>query len=503
MANNSYNGNPLITGQYYKHSYTKSQIKEFVKCMNDPVYFIENYIKILTLDNGIQPFKLWPYQKTMLDNYYNHQFSITVTARQMGKSVTVAASILHHAIFNQDWRIAILANKSDNAKTILAIIKDMYERLPKWLQQGVAEWNKYSVILGNGTEIIAAATTSSSIRGKSINLLYLDEFAFVSNDIEFYTATYPVISGGNTSKVIITSTPNGMNLFYKLYSHAEQNLNEYKPLKVTWDAHPHRDTAWKEKTIRNIGLQQFRQEYEVAFVGSDNTLVVGDIIERLPTKVPIHRDDNFKVFESPDPNKKYVCTVDPGEGTGNDNSAISMFDVTTRPFKLVCSYASNTVTPGEFAYVAHTLSLKYNRSYLIVENNAIGALVCRELWITYENEGLLTLDSKEGLTFSSVSFGIRQTKRTKRLGCQVLKLLIETNDLIINDEDYIEELSTFAKLGNTGSYAAIKGKKDDRVMTLVLFAWYTQTEFFKEETEINVIYDEGDGSYFDYPAFYQ
>lgn len=505
--NNSYNGNPLVVGQHYTHNYTSHEISEFAKCYNDPIYFIETYIKIITLDKGIQPFSLWDYQKKMVNNYYNNQFSISLTARQMGKSVTVAAVILHHALFNEDWKVAILANKSEQAKTILGIIKNMYERLPKWLQQGVAEWNKYSVELGNGTKIFAAATTSDSIRGQSINFLYLDEFAFVSNDVEFYTSTYPVITGGNSSKVIITSTPNGLNLFHKLYSQAERKLNEFIPLKVLWNEHPHRDAAWKQKTINNIGLAQFRVEFECMFLGSGGTLIDGEVIERMVGFQPlvISDDSTSKMFKPPVPGHRYVVTVDSAEGTGNDNSSISIFDATVRPFELVFSFANNNIKPGDFAYKIHIFSLKYNNAYILVENNSIGALVCRELWQTYENEGLLSTDNKEAVTFSSINYGVRTTKRTKKTGCRVLKLLIEGEELIIPDDDYIDEISTFAKIGKTDTYAAIRGKKDDRVMTLVLFAWYTQTEFFKEDSSINIITSEsqGDDDFFELPAFYQ
>ena len=478
------------------------QVLEFEKCINSPTYFIETYVKILTLDDGIQPFKLWDYQHDMVNNYYNNQFSISLTARQMGKSVVVAGVILHHALFNNDWRIAILANKGDHAKTILSIVKDMYERLPKWLQQGVVEWNKFSITLGNGTEVIAAATTSASIRGKSINLLYLDEFAFVTNDVEFYTSTYPVISGGNTAKVIITSTPNGMNLFHKLYTQAEQNRNEFTPLKILWDRHPHRTEEWRLKTIRNIGIAQFRQEFLCAFIGSGNTLIEGETLEYLVSQTPIHEMNGMSVFEKPIDNHQYVVTVDPAEGTGNDYSAISVIDTTTRRFKVVCTYANNTIKPGDFSFIVHKLSLRYNKAYLIVENNSIGSMVCRELWHTYENEGLLSTDGRDGITYSSNTFGVRQTKRTKRVGCRVLKLLIESGDLQTPDEQQIAELTTFSKQGNSGTYAAIRGKHDDRVMTLVLFAWFSQTEFFVNDTDINVISGENDESIFDYPAFY-
>lgn len=507
MQKGSYNGNTLVANQNYTHQYTQFELTEFSKCLNDPKYFIETYVKIITLDKGIQPFLLWSYQHKMIDNYYNNQFCISLTARQMGKSVTVAAVILHHALFNEDWKIAILANKSEQAKSILGIIKNMYEQLPKWLQQGVAEWNKYSVELGNGTKIFAAATTSDSIRGQSINFLYLDEFAFVANDVEFYTSTYPVITGGNSSKVIITSTPNGLNLFHKLYSQAERKLNEFVPLKVLWSEHPHRDAAWKQKTINNIGLAQFRVEFECLFLGSGGTLIDGEVIERLISAEPQHISKNgslIKMFKPPEPGHRYVITVDSAEGTGNDNSSISVFDTNSRPFELVFTFVDNNIKPGDFAYRVHELSLKYNHAYIVVENNSVGALVCRELWHTYENEGLLSTDNKDNVTFSSIDFGIRTTKRTKKTGCRVLKLLVESGDLIINDEDYIDEISTFARIGKTDTYAAIRGKKDDRVMTLVLFAWYTQTEFFKEDSSINVI-TSGDNTedFFNMPAFYQ
>lgn len=487
----AYKGNTSITGERYVHSYIPEEVIEFHKCFNDPDYFIRKYVKIVTLDNGIQPFELYDFQGNMIEKAHNNRFSVFLTARQMGKTTTIGGYLLHAGLFNSNYVIGILANKGSQSKEVLSRIKEMYERLPKFLQQGVAEWNKYSVILGNGTEIFAAATSSSSIRGKSVNILYLDEFGFVPNADEFWTSTYPVITGGKTTKVIITSTPNGLNLFHKIFSGAVKGRNGFVYLEVLWHHHPDRDERWKEETISKIGAQKFAQEYECKFIGSGGTLIDGETIARLVADIPVYEtDDGFmRVYKAPEAAKRYVVIADSAEGTGNDESAITIIDVGVKPMKVVLTYANNKIKPIDFAQLIHTLGRRYNDAYLLVESNSIGNLVCNELWNKFENEGLLTTDDKGNIIFSGVKYGIRTTSKTKRTGAQLVKMLVESGDIDVSDERIIEQMQTFVRVGVTNSYAGAPGKKDDLMMTLLIFAWFSGTDFFKDDSGIDVIDD--------------
>lgn len=493
MTIHFYKNNQMIASSDYVHKYSKHELEEFNKCFNDVTYFIETYVKIVTLDNGLQSFTLYDYQHEMIETYSKNRFSISMTGRQMGKTTTAAAFLLHAALFNLNYTIAILANKGAQAKAILDMVKNMYELLPKFLQQGVSEWNKFSVELGNGSKIFAAASSSSSIRGRSINLLYLDEFAFIQNEIEFYTSTYPVVIAGKTTKVIITSTPNGLNLFYKIFTDAVNGRNDFKPFIAKWDRHPDRDAEFKRQTIANTSAQQFSQEHDCSFAGSGGTLIEGAILEIIPTINPIHEYDSYKFYEKPKEDHVYIVVVDPAEGTGNDNSVILVIDTSVRPFVIVAEYANNTNNPYNIAGLAVNLAKEYNEAYLIVEKNSIGSLVCNEIWYTYEYSNMLSLNHRNEVDFSGSVLGVRTTRTTKRAGCRLLKIIIENKDLVINSYDILHELSTFIKVGET--YKAEEGKKDDRVMALVIFAWFTQTDFFKSEFELNILNDNSQELY--------
>ena len=430
-------------------------------------------------------FNPYPYQEKLLNLYNDNRFAIAKCMRQCGKTTTVAAFLLHQSIFNTNYRIAILANKGDTAREILDRLKKMFEELPPFLQPGVVEWNKGSIELANGTKIISAATSSSSIRGQSMNIVYLDEFAFIQNDIEFFTSTYPVITSGKTTKVIITSTPNGMNLFYKIWQDAINGNNSFVPLSLTWHDHPLRDEAWKQETLRNISELQFRQEFECEFQGSMNTLISGAALQRLTHTAPINEDRWLNVYESPKEGHNYIASVDVSEGLGGDYSVCTIVDITEQPYRQVLVYRNNTIAPIPFTETVYDIVTKYNRAFTIIENNSIGKIVADSLYYDYEYEELLFSKADDGGTrVGGNSVGLRQTSRTKSVGCSTLKSLIEQNVLIIQDFDTISELATFIKRGN--SYGAENGHNDDVVMTLVNFAWLTSQNYFEELTDINI-----------------
>lgn len=490
--NIGYNGNSFVKKAGVEHSFTKDQLEEYVRCSEDIVYFVKNYCKIITLDHGLQYFDPFPYQEKMLKVFSQERFVINLLPRQMGKSTVVAAYLLHYAIFTPDKSVGILANKAATSREILSRIQRMYENLPLWLQPGVKEWNKGSMVLGNGSWLMAAATSSDSIRGFSFNVIYLDEFAHVDQQVEFWESTYPVVSSGNTSKVLITSTPNGLDLFYKIYTEAEDGKNNFYPIKVNWWEHPARDDEWKRITLSNIGLEQFKQEYENAFLGSSGTLIDGEKLAQLVIKEPIVEKDKIKQYVRPEEGHIYVCIVDVSRGKGLDYSAFQIMDITSMPYRQVCTFRDNTITPIDYAEIIYRMAKIYNEAYILIEVNDIGEQVSDVLHYDFEVETILYTESAgragkriSGGFGSNVDKGIRTTKSVKAIGCNMVKMLIEQDQLIVSDFQTIQELSTFSRKGV--SYEAEPGCYDDMVMCLVLFGWLSDQGFFRDLTDINTL----------------
>jgi hypothetical protein len=489
-----YLGNVNLKRKGTPVEFTQEMIHEFVKCSQDPVYFAEKYIQIVHVDHGLIPIRLYDYQKTIIDTITNHRRMAVNTSRQAGKTTTAVAVILHYVLFNDHKTVALLANKGDAAREILDRIKIAYEALPKWLQQGVIEWNKGSVEFENGCKIIAGATSSSAIRGKSISFLYIDETAFVENWDEFFASVFPTISSGNTTKILFTSTPNGLNHFYKTCEGAREGRNGYQFLEVMWYDVPGRDEKWKEETLQAMDhdYQKFAQEFECQFLGSSGTLIEGNKLKALVFRDPILERENLRVFENPDPKKTYIVIVDVSRGKGLDYSAFQVIDVTQMPYRQVATFRDNMISPIDYAEVLHSVIKRFNEAYTLIEINDIGEQVSEILHFDYEVETLLFTESagRSGKRISggfgrNVDKGIRTTKSVKAIGCNMLKLMVEQDQLIINDFFTINELSTFSRKGT--SYEAESGCHDDLVMGLVLFGWLTDQTFFKEVTDINTM----------------
>jgi hypothetical protein len=343
----SYQNNPNLPNEQYRHSFTQKELDEYLKCADDPVYFARKYIKIINVDRGLIPFEMWDFQERMLQTFHDNRFSICKLPRQVGKSTTSVAYILHQVLFNENFVVAILANRAPTARELLGKLKLAFEYLPMFLKQGIKEWNKGSIYLANGSRVLADSTSGSSVRGFSFNLIFLDEFAFVPNNIaeDFFNSTYPTISSGKTSKVVIVSTPNGMNLFYKMWTKAVEKTSTYMPIEIHWSMVPGRDEAWAQETIRNTSQRQFDQEFGCEFLGSSNTLINGAKLASLHWKEPIRRMECMEVFEEPIPKHTYVLTVDVAEGQGLDYSAFSIFDVTEIPYRQVAKYRNNEISP--------------------------------------------------------------------------------------------------------------------------------------------------------------
>ena len=476
----SYNGNSRVKRDGVEHSFTQEEIIEYSKCAMDVIYFTEKYIKIVSIDEGLVDFKLYDFQREMMQHFNDNRFSIAKLPRQAGKSVLSCAFLLHYAIFHPEKTVAILANKGAIAREMLARITLMLENLPFFLQPGCKTLNKGNIIFANNSEILAASTSSSSIRGLSINCLFLDEFAFVHNSEEFYTSTYPVISSGKNSKVIITSTPNGINnMFYKIWEAATKGESGFQPFEAKWSDVPGRDEEWKKATIANTSAEQFKQEFETAFVGTSNTLVDTNAILGIQSCNPIGVRYNVKIYEEAIEGHEYVALVDVSKGRGQDYSTINVIDISTTPFKQVAVYRDNMISPLMFPSIISRCGKLYNEALLIVENNDAGIVVCNALYYEEEYENFFVTSSVK-----SNGLGVTMSAKVKRIGCSNLKDLIEQGKLTIVDSQTIIELVAFGPRGS--SYEGLNGEHDDLVMNLVLFAWYVSTDFFSEISDINL-----------------
>ena len=488
-----YNNNPNLPREDWKHAFTQQEIDEFIKCADDPVYFACKYMRIINVDRGLMPFEMWDFQKEMLETFHENRFSICKLPRQVGKTTTSVAFLLHYILFNQNVNVAILANKSSTAREIMGRLQLAFEYLPKFLQQGVKEWNKGSLELANGSRAQADSTSGSSIRGRSFNVIFLDEFAFVPNNIAeaFFMSTYPTISSGKTTKVIIVSTPNGLNLFYRMWSEAIEKRSDYIPIEIHWSMVPGRTEEWKEQTIRNTSADQFRQEFECEFIGSTNTLIHPVKLRSLVWHNPIHIEGNLRVHKRPEPKRTYCMTVDVAEGQGLDYSAFSIIDVTEIPYRLVATYRDNKISPMLFPTIIVQTAKIYNEAFILVEINSIGLQVSDTIHhdFAYENLIKIEMKGKQGQQQTpgfkkKIAFGLKTTKQTKMIGCTNLKTLVESDKLLINDEQTIMELTTFS--ADKQSFKAEEGNNDDLAMTLVHFGWLTGQRYFKENIQNDI-----------------
>jgi hypothetical protein len=484
----SYRDNPLLKRVGVKVEYTKEQFDEYVKCAQDPIYFTK-YMNIITLDEGLVPFNMYDFQKDMISTFHDNRFSIVKCPRQVGKTTTAVAYLLWTVLFKDSQSIAVLANRGETARAILGKLQLAYENLPIWMQQGVVEWNKGRIELENGSVIIASSTSGSAARSGSFNIVFLDEFAFVPSNIayDFITSVYPVITAGTKTKIIIVSTPNGMNLFYKLWTDAVNKKNNYVPFEIHWSMVPGRDETWKEETIKNTSEHQFRQEFETEFLGSSNTLISAQKLQQLVYQEAIAEHDKVKIYKPPVRDDKphiYGMFVDVSEGKGLDSSTFSIIDMTTMPYEQVATYKSSSISTLLFPTVIYNAARMYNDAYVLVEINntpQIADILHQDL--EYENLFKVFTGNKKPQQLSAgfargIQLGLKMSTQVKRIGCSNLKTLVEGNKLVINDFDTISELTTF--VASKTSFAAESDANDDMVMGLVTFAWATTQVLFRE-----------------------
>ena len=489
-----YLGNPRLKKAGVKLDYTEEQIQELVRCSKDIEYFCKTYMKIVNIDEGVVNLDLYDFQLDIMKSVVHNRFSICKMPRQSGKTTTMVAVILWFILFNESFNCAILANKASTAREILSRLQMAYEWLPHWLQQGLVEWNKGSLELENGSKVLASSTSSSAIRGGSFSLVYLDEFAFVDSQLqeEFFASVYPTISSGKTSRVMITSTPKGMNLFYKLWVDAEEKRNEYIPIEVHWSEVPGRDDAWKEQTIKNTSEAQFNTEFECQFLGSIDTLIAPAKLRTLAYRQPMQSNAGLDVHVKPEEGHTYMLTADVSRGTSNDYSAYVVVDVSEIPYKIVAKYKDNEIKPLLFPAKIYDVARAYNQAFVLVEVNDIGEQVANTLQFDLEYDNLMMASMRGragqvlggGFSGGRAQLGVRTTKAVKRIGCSNLKQLVEDNKIIIEDLDIINELSTFIIKGQ--SFEADEGCNDDLVACLFIFAWATDQQYFKELSDMDV-----------------
>ena len=496
-----YLGNPNLKKANTAIEFTEENVIEFLKCKEDPVYFARKYIKIVSLDEGLVPFDMYPFQEKLIQNFHDNRFNICKMPRQTGKSTTCVSYLLHYAIFNDNVNIAILANKASTARDLLGRLQLAYENLPKWMQQGIIAWNKGSLELENGSKISANSTSSSAVRGGSYNVIFLDEFAFIPNHIadDFFASVYPTISSGSSTKVIIVSTPRGMNHFFRMWHDAERDKNEYVPTDVHWSEVPGRDDKWKEQTIANTSEAQFRVEFECEFLGSTNTLINASKLKNLVYEAPIKRNAGLDIYENSKPENNYLITVDVARGLGNDYSAFIVFDITAFPYRVVAKYRNNEIKPMLFPNIIQEVGKAYNDAWLLIEVNDIGDQVANILHYDLEYENLLMASMRgragqivgTGFSGKKSQLGVRMTAAVKKLGCSNLKTFLEDDKLLTVDYEIINELTTFSQKHN--SFEAEEGCNDDLAMCLVIFSWLVAQDYFKEMTDNDIrkrIYEE-------------
>lgn len=496
----AYRGNPNLKRVGEPIDFQPQMIEEIIKCKEDPIYFIENYCKIISLDRGEILFKMYPCQKKKIKTLLDERFILDMESRQSGKTQTAAAAILWYVLFNEAKTVAILANKAAAAREVMSRIQFMYMRLPKWLQHGVMTWNKGDIELENGSKIFTAATSATAITGRSCSLVYVDEAALVPNNLaeEFFTSAWPTISSGKTTKFWMSTTPRGYNFFFKFWNDSENGLNDFKRILIEWHEIPGRDEKWLEEQRSVLGELKFNQEVLVQFLGSSGTLINPSKIAQLTAIPPLYSKDGLDVLEYPIrptrindsvvPGHSYILVADVSRGVGGDYSAFTVIDVTAMPYKLVAKYRDNLISPLLYPNIIHKVAQDYNNAFVLIEIKENGQTIADTLQYELEYENILFVTRGQGGQHITAGFGknsgvqngVMTSAAVKRIGCDSIKTLIEENKLLINDIDVISEISTFIEVKN--SYAADEGYHDDLIMTLVLFGWITSNAFFKDLT---------------------
>jgi len=467
---------------------TPQQAVEVAKCA-DPVngyrYFMEHHFYIQHPTRGQLLYAPYLFQDGLIQNYHDNRFSISMLARQMGKTTSAAGYLLWYAMFNDDKTILIAAHQYSGAQEIMQRIRYAYEMCPAWLKAGVEVYNQGNIDFENKSRIVARATTEKTGRGMSLSLLYLDEFAFVRPTIakEFWTAISPTLATGG--KCIITSTPNNdEDQFAQIWKDANKKIDAYgnqttlgkngfSPYLVTWEQHPDRDQQWADEEQSKIGEERFRREMNCEFILDSETLVDSLTLAALQPQEPIVKMGQVRWFKKPEKHHTYVVSLDPSQGTGGDFAAIQIIDATN--FTQVGEWRHNkTPIPDQIRLLADIteyitdITNQPELLYYSVEVNGVGeaALVSlSEMTLDNIRGNFLNEPKKLGVANRSRR-GFTTTNSSKNAACSKLKSLLESRRLTIYSQPLVSELKTF--IAARGSYAAVLGQTDDLVSALLL-----------------------------------
>lgn len=477
-----YLGLPNLKRANIKTQWTQEMINEWKRCRDDVVYFAQTYCAITHIDYGVIKVQLRDYQKDMLKIMAGSRMSVSKLSRQLGKTTAVAIYLAHYVCFNKAKAVGILAHKGSMSAEVLDRTKQAIELLPDFLQPGIVEWNKGSIELDNGSSIGAYASSPDAVRGNSFSLIYIDECAFIPNFQDAWLAIQPVISSGRHSKILITTTPNGMNHFYDIWTAAVEGKSGFVPYEAEWNSVKERlyddndifddGWSWSSTTIFGSSVDQFRQEHRGVFSGGSGTLISGMKLAIMSHLNPINNtsETRFFKFKEPSPERKYIATLDSAEGRGQDYHALNIIDVTEDKWEQVAVLHSNTISHLILPDIILKYLNEYNEAPIYIELNSTGVSIAKSLYLDLEYENVICDNFND--------LGMKQTKRSKAIGCSILKDLIEKDKLIINYKETISELRTFIAKGV--SWAAENGSNDDLVMSLVIFAWLSNQQKFNE-----------------------
>lgn len=475
-----YNAFPNLKRANIKIKWTKEMVQEWKKCRDDIVYFAETYCAITHIDYGTIKVQLRDYQRDMLEIMHKKRMTVCNLSRQLGKTTVVAIFLAHFVCFNKDKAVGILAHKGSMSAEVLDRTKQAIELLPDFLQPGISEWNKGNITLDNGSTIGAYASSPDAVRGNSFAMIYIDECAFIPNFVDAWLAIQPVISSGRRSKIIITTTPNGLNHFYDIWTAAIEKKSGFEPYTAIWNSVKERlyndedifddGWQWSKQTISASTLEQFNQEHGAQFQGTSGTLISGMKLAIMNWIEVMPENGYFYRYKKPDPERKYIASLDCSEGRGQDYHALHIIDVTDEKWEQVAVLHSNEISHMILPDIVYKYLMEYNEAPVYIELNSTGVSVAKSLYMDLEYENVIC--------DSMVDLGMKQTRRTKPVGCSTLKDLIEKDKLKINHKPTILEFRTFSQ--NKLSWAAEDGFHDDLVMSLVIFAWLTTQQKFAD-----------------------
>ena len=499
----------LTKTPHKQEEYSQDQLIELAKCANDPKYFMTEHCYIQHPTKGRMKFDLFDYQRELVDTYHDNRYSISMLARQTGKSTCAAGYLLWYAMFNPDQTILIAAHKYSGAQEIMQRIRFAYETLPDHIRAGVTAYNKGSLEFDNGSRIIAQATTENTGRGLSISLAYLDEFAFVRGTIarEFWTALSPTLSTGG--KCIITSTPNqDDDQFAQIWREAQKNIDDFGNITqtgkngfahylATWEVHPDRDQDWADEESGKIGEERFRREHNCEFIAFDETLIDSIKLASMETQEPYAKMGQVRWYRPIKKDHIYMIGLDPSLGTGGDNAAIQVYELPG--MRQIAEWQNNrTKVQGQvrimqqIAEYIENETLGESEIYYSIENNTLGeAALVTVMEMGEENiPGTFLSESKAHGNSRKFRRGFTTTHKSKISACSKLKHWVETDKLGVASNNLLRELKTFIARGN--SFSAKEGETDDLVMSLVLVIRMSQELVNYEEKAFDyLLSDDG------------